>query len=109
MLNEKLKNLEDTKVYMINSIASLLSASTGKSSKVFFDEGTIKIVSGETKAVEVIDNLVYPHSGRLPIKTTEPIAQGSMEHCLDVYYWERVHGYSNKGYELLPMGYEQEE
>ncbi|UXE02432.1 hypothetical protein Biyabedamokiny1_00079 [Staphylococcus phage Biyabeda-mokiny_1] len=42
-------------------------------------------------------------------KRGEPIAQGSMEHCLDVYYWERVHGYSNKGYELLPIGYEQEE
>lgn len=42
-------------------------------------------------------------------KRGEPIAQGSMEHCLDVYYWERVHGYSNKGYELLPIEYEQEE
>lgn len=82
MLNEKLKNLEDTKVYIINSIASLLSTCTGKSSKVFFDEGTIKIISGETKAVEVIDNLVHPHSGRLPIKTTERIALGKLTDAL---------------------------
>lgn len=82
MLNEKLKNLEDTKVYMINSIASLLSSSTGKLSKVFFDEGDIKIVSGDTKAVEVIDNLVHPHSGRLPIKTTERIALGRLTDSL---------------------------
>ncbi|UXR08258.1 hypothetical protein [Staphylococcus phage vB_ScaM-V1SC04] len=82
MLNEKLKNLEDTKVYMINSIASLLGASTGKPSKVFFDEGTIKIVSGDTKAVEVIDGLVHPHSGRLPIKTTERIALGKLTDSL---------------------------
>ena len=82
MLNEKLKNLEDTKVYLINSIASLLSASTGDSSKVFFDEGDIKIVSGDTKAVEVLNNLVYPHSGRLPIKTTERIALGRLTDSL---------------------------
>ncbi|QDJ97540.1 hypothetical protein PALS1_106 [Staphylococcus phage PALS_1] len=82
MLNEKLKNLEDTKVYMINSIASLLSASTGKSSKVFFDEGDIKIVNGDIKAVEIIDGLVHPHSGRLPIKTTERIALGKLTDSL---------------------------
>ena len=82
MLNEKLKNLEDTKVYMINSIASLLSASTGNPSKVFFDEGDIKIVSGDIKAVEVIDNLVHPHLGRLPIKTTERIALGRLTDAL---------------------------
>lgn len=82
MLNEKLKNLEDTKVYLINGIASLLSASTGDLSKVFFDEGNIKIVSGDTKAVEVLNNLVYPHSGRLPIKTTERIALGRLTDAL---------------------------
>ena len=82
MLNEKLKNLEDTKVYLINGIASLLSASTGDLSKVFFDEGNIKIVSGDTKAVEVLNNLVYHHSGRLPIKTTERIALGRLTDAL---------------------------
>ena len=82
MLNEKLKNLEDSKVYLINGIASLLNSSTGSLSKVFFDEGDIKIVSGDIKAVEVIDNLVHPHSGRLPIKTTERIAIGRLTDSL---------------------------
>lgn len=82
MLNEKLKNLEDSKVYLINGIASLLNSSTGNLSKVFFDEGDIKIVSGDIKAVEVIDNLVQPYSGRLPIKTTERIALGGLTDAL---------------------------
>lgn len=82
MLNEKLKNLEDTKVYLINGIASLLNSSTGNLSKVFFDEGDIKIVSGDIKAVEVIEDLVHPHSGRLPIKTTERIALGRLTDSL---------------------------
>ena len=67
---------------MINGIASLLNSSTGNLSKVFFDEGDIKIVSGDIKAVEVIDNLVHPHSGRLPIKTTERIAIGRLTDSL---------------------------
>lgn len=82
MLNEKLKNLEDTKVYLINGIASLLNSSTGNLSKVFFDEGDIKIVSGDIKAVEVIEDLVHPHSGRLPIKTIERIALGRLTDAL---------------------------
>lgn len=41
-------------------------------------------------------------------KRETPIAQGSMEHCLDVYYWERSHGYSKGGYKVLPINWESD-
>ncbi|MDW4448827.1 hypothetical protein QI117_00235 [Staphylococcus saprophyticus] len=37
------------------------------------------------------------------MKNDEPIAIGSMSHCLDVFYWEIYHGYNHLAYNIVPF------
>ena len=37
------------------------------------------------------------------LKDNEPIALGSMVHCLDVFYWEIYYGYNHLEYDIVPF------
>lgn len=37
------------------------------------------------------------------LKDNEPIALGSMVHCLDVFYWEIYYGYDHLAYNIVPF------
>ena len=37
------------------------------------------------------------------LKDDEPIALGSMVHCLDVFYWEIYYGYNHLEYDIVPF------
>ena len=37
------------------------------------------------------------------LKDNEPIALGSMVHCLDVFYWEIYYGYNHLEYDIIPF------
>ncbi|GAA6817843.1 hypothetical protein HpBTM60_04530 [Helicobacter pylori] len=36
------------------------------------------------------------------LKDNEPIALGSMTHCLDMFYWEIYYGYNHLAYNIVP-------
>lgn len=40
------------------------------------------------------------------LKDNEPIALGSMVHCLDVFYWEIYYGYNHLEYDIVPFSKE---
>mgnify|MGYP006883371366 CR=1 FL=1 len=40
------------------------------------------------------------------LKDNEPIALGSMAHCLDVFYWEIYYGYNHLEYNIVPFSQE---
>lgn len=40
------------------------------------------------------------------LKDNEPIALGSMVHCLDVFYWEIHYGYDHLAYKIVPLSQE---
>lgn len=42
------------------------------------------------------------------MKNDEPIAIGSMSHCLDVFYWEIYHGYNHLAYNIVPFSQDEE-
>lgn len=42
------------------------------------------------------------------MKNDEPIAIGSMSHCLDVFYWEIYHGYNHLAYNIVPFRQDEE-
>ena len=42
------------------------------------------------------------------LKDDEPIAVGSMVHCLDVFYWEIYYGYNHLEYDILPFRQDEE-
>lgn len=42
------------------------------------------------------------------LKDNEPIALGSMVHCLDVFYWEIYYGYNHLEYDIVPFSQEEE-
>ena len=42
------------------------------------------------------------------MKNDEPIAIGSMSHCLDVFYWEIYYGYNHLEYDILPFRQDEE-
>ena len=42
------------------------------------------------------------------LKDNEPIALGSMVHCLDVFYWEIYHGYNHLAYNIVPFRQDEE-
>ena len=42
------------------------------------------------------------------LKDDEPIALGSMVHCLDVFYWEIYYGYNHLEYDILPFRQDEE-
>lgn len=37
------------------------------------------------------------------LKDNEPIALGSMTHCLDVFCWEIYYGYNHLEYNIVPF------
>lgn len=42
------------------------------------------------------------------LKDNEPIALGSMVHCLDVFYWEIYYGYDHLAYNIVPFRQDEE-
>ena len=42
------------------------------------------------------------------LKDNEPIALGSMVHCLDVFYWEIYYGYNHLEYDIVPFSRDEE-
>ena len=42
------------------------------------------------------------------LKDDEPIALGSMVHCLDVFYWEIYYSYNHLEYDILPFRQDEE-
>ena len=42
------------------------------------------------------------------LKDNEPIALGSMVHCLDVFYWEIYYGYNHLEYDIVPFSQDEE-
>lgn len=42
------------------------------------------------------------------LKDNEPIALGSMTHCLDVFYWEIYYGYDHLAYNIVPFKQDDE-
>ena len=42
------------------------------------------------------------------LKDNEPIALGSMVHCLDVFYWEIYYGYDHLEYDIVPFSQDEE-
>lgn len=42
------------------------------------------------------------------LKDNEPIAVGSMAHCLDVFYWEIYYGYDHLLYNIVPFKQDEE-
>lgn len=42
------------------------------------------------------------------MKNDEPIAIGSMIHCLDVFYWEIYHSYNHLAYNIVPFRQDEE-
>ena len=42
------------------------------------------------------------------LKDNEPIALGSMMHCLDVFYWEIYYGYNHLEYDIVPFSKDEE-
>ena len=42
------------------------------------------------------------------MKNDEPIAIGSMSHCLDVFYWEIYHSYNHLAYNIVPFRQDEE-
>lgn len=42
------------------------------------------------------------------LKDNEPIAVGSMTHCLDVFYWEIYYGYDHLLYNIVPFKQDEE-
>lgn len=42
------------------------------------------------------------------LKDNEPIALGSMVHCLDVFYWEIYYGYNHLEYDIVPFSQVEE-
>ena len=42
------------------------------------------------------------------MKNNEPIALGSMTHCLDVFYWEIYYGYDHLAYNIVPFRQDEE-
>lgn len=42
------------------------------------------------------------------LKDNEPIAVGSMTHCLDVFYWEIYYGYNHLEYDIVPFKQDEE-
>ena len=42
------------------------------------------------------------------LKDNEPIALGSMVHCLDVFYWEIYYGYNHLEYDIVPFRQDEE-
>lgn len=43
------------------------------------------------------------------LKDNEPIAVGSMTHCLDVFYWEIYYGYDHLTYNIVPFSQDDNE
>ena len=41
------------------------------------------------------------------LKDDEPIALGSMVHCLDVFYWEIYYGYDHLEYDIVPFSQDE--
>ena len=42
------------------------------------------------------------------MKNDEPIAIGSMSHCLDVFYWEIYYGYNHLEYNIVSFRQDEE-
>ena len=42
------------------------------------------------------------------LKDDEPIALGSMVHCLNVFYWEIYYGYNHLEYDIVPFSQDEE-
>ena len=42
------------------------------------------------------------------LKDNEPIALGSMMHCLDVFYWKIYYGYNHLEYDIVPFSKDEE-